>query len=87
MLLNSQGLRDQFNMILVKGEAFIAEALGTESHKDLPPSIAFGDITLWVQVALIVIMLVAIALTLRTWYDVQHRHVRNAALSSPLPAL
>ena len=67
VLLNSQGLRDQFNMILVKGEAFMAEALGTESHKDLPPNIAFGDITLWVQVALIVILLVAIALTLRTW--------------------
>ena len=68
VLLNSQGLRRQLNMNMnIKGEAFIAEALGTESHKDLPPSIAFGDITLWVQVALIVIMLVAIALTLRTW--------------------
>ncbi|WP_311143711.1 serine hydrolase, partial [Corynebacterium durum] len=68
VLLNSQGLRRQLNMNMnIKGEAFIAEALGTESHKDLPPSIAFGDITLWVQVALIVILLVAIALTLRTW--------------------
>jgi len=51
----------------IKGEAFIAEALGTESSKDLPPNVAFGDITLWVQVALIVILLIAIALTLRTW--------------------
>ena len=68
VLFNSQGLRRQLNMNMnIKGEAFIAEALGTESHKDLPPSIAFGDITLWVQVALIVILLIAIALTLRTW--------------------
>ena len=67
VLLNSQGLRDQFNMILVKAEPFTAEILGTESRKDLPTAVAFGDITLWVQVALIVILLVAIALTLRTW--------------------
>ena len=54
-------------MILVKAEPFTAEILGTESRKDLPTAVAFGDITLWVQVALIVILLVAIALTLRTW--------------------
>ena len=67
VLLNSQGLRDQFNMILVKAEPFTAEILGTESRKDLPTAVAFGDITLGVQVALIVILLIAIALTLRTW--------------------
>ena len=67
VLLNSQGLRDQFNMILVKAEPFTAEILGTESRKDLPTAVAFGDITLGVQVALIVILLIAIALALRTW--------------------
>lgn len=73
----------------IKGAVPLLEALGTESHKDLPPSIAFGDITLWVQgYGHIVILLIAIALTLRTWVRrSKHRHVRNAALSSPLPAL
>ena len=68
MLLNTYGLRDRENTnITNRLEKFTGEALGIEAPTNLPTNVPKGDIIIWTQVALIVILLVAIALTLRTW--------------------
>ena len=68
VLLNTYGLRDHENTnIANKLEKFTGEALGIEAPANLPTNVPKGDIIIWTQVALIVILLIAIALTLRTW--------------------
>ena len=68
MLLNTYGLRDRENTnITNRLEKFTGEALGIEAPTNLPTNVPKGDIIIWTQVALIVILLIAIALTLRTW--------------------
>ena len=68
VLLNTYGLRDRENTnIANRLEKFTGEALGIEAPANLPTNVPKGDIIIWTQVALIVILLIAIALTLRTW--------------------
>ena len=68
VLLNTYGLRDHENTnIANKLEKFTGEALGIEAPANLPTNVPKGDIIIWTQVALILILLIAIAFTLRTW--------------------
>ena len=68
VLLNTYGLRDRENTnITNRLEKFTGEALGIEASTNLPTNVPKGDIIIWTQVALIVILLIAITLTLSTW--------------------
>ena len=58
VLLNTYGLRDRENTnIANKLEKFTGEALGIEAPANLPTNVPRGDIIIWTQVALIVILL------------------------------